>query len=318
MDLLENIRIFKRVCELRSFSGAARELNVSQPTVSKAVRALERRLGVSLLRRTTRGLSLTTEGQKLLFSGGTLLEQADTMLASVANEKLQLQGALRVTASLAFARLILAPLFGEFTELNPGLRLSFFLSDGYVDLVENGIDLAIRIGEQADSTMKAVRVGISRRSLYASKDYIKKFGKPKSIEDLRNHRLLFYTRLDDRPCWPLTDARGNEEPFYFEPYFQSDGSDLLREAVVRGMGIALMPTWMMLEEPKKDSLVKLFERQSESPSPICVMMSGTQGMSAKQRVYTEFLLRHFGAMPELSLRQGARGGSEVVKAGPIR
>jgi DNA-binding transcriptional LysR family regulator len=307
MDFLENIRIFKRVAELKSFSAAAREFRVSPPTVSKAIKALEDHLRVTLLRRTTRGLSLTAEGERLLYAGGNLLEQADVMISSVRNERLALHGQLRITAALAFSRLILAPILTEFSVLHPHLKLSFHLSDRRIDLVENGIDLAVRIGEQADSTLKALRIGITRRSLYASKDYIKTFGLPKSIEDLRKHRLLCYTGLADRPVWPLHSATGEPKLFEFEPYFQSDGSDLVREMVVRGMGISLLPTWMMVEEEEhkkaKDCRVtRLLEKNSRAPLPIYAMTANTQEMTAKQRAFTDFLIGRFNNCDALSMR----------------
>jgi DNA-binding transcriptional LysR family regulator len=302
MDLIDNIRIFKRVAELGSFSAASHEFKLNTGTVSKAVKALEVKFGVSLLRRTTRGLSLTSEGQKLLFSGGTLLEQAEAVFASVRNEKLQLQGQLRITASLAFSRIVLAPSLNQFSNLHPDLKLSFNLSDGFIDLVENGIDLAVRIGELQDSSLKALKVGISRRSLYASTEYIEKFGQPKTIEKLRDHRLLYYTRISDRPCWPLHAVTGEPKPFHFEPHFQSDGSDLMREMVLRGMGIALMPTWMMVKEEEQKKVVRLLERNSKSPSPVYAVSSSARELSAKQRAFTDFLLAVFETCPALNMR----------------
>lgn len=302
MDLIESIRVFKRVAELGSFSAASQELKVTQPTISKVVKALEIELGATLLRRTTRGLSVTSEGQKLLFTGGNVLDQVDVMLASMRNEKLQLQGQLRIAMSLAFARVIMAPLLEEFVELHPELKLFFCLSDGYVDLVENGIDLAIRIGELEDSTLKARKVGVSHRCLYASPEYVKKFGRPRSIEDLRDHRLIHYTRLSDRPCWPLSEIDGTPAPFYFEPHVQTDGSDLMRELVLRGMGIALLPTWMMGEPVAAKAAVKFFERQSASPSPVHIITTGNQDLTAKQRTLADFLLKSFEAIPELTMR----------------
>lgn len=301
MDFLENLRVFKRVAELESFSAASREFRVGPPTISKAIKALEDHLGVTLLRRTTRGMSLTSEGQKLLFAGGNLIEQADEVLSSVRNDKRQLQGQLQISVSLAFSRMVLAPILNEFSELHPDLRLSFHLSDGTVDLVERGIDLAIRVGEQSDSTLKALKIGVARRSLYASKKYLEKFGTPKTIEDLRKHRLLYYTRISDRPIWPLHTISGEPRPFEFEPYFQSDASDLMREMAVRGMGIALMPTWMMVEEEDHKRVVRLLEKNARTLVPIYVMRSNTQEMTAKQRAFTEFLMRHFETCRALNM-----------------
>lgn len=302
MDIIESIRIFKRVAETKSFSRVAKENQVSQPTISKTIQGLERHLELVLFRRTTRGLSLTVEGQKLYNSGGDLIDHFERVIAEVKSQKLTLKGELRVSASLAFARLVLAPLFLEFSKLHPELRLSFVLSDGYTDLVENNIDIAIRIGDLADSTLKAVRIGTSRRSLYASKDYLKKVGRPKKLEDLHQHRLLYYTRLDERPRWPLHSATGTLEPFYFEPFFKTDGSDLMREAVLSGLGIALLPTWMM-EQPENDKVVdRLFESHSESPTPIVSVSASAQELNAKQRAYVEFLRGKFESISSLTIR----------------
>lgn len=300
MDLIENIRIFRRVAEKKSFSAVASEFNVTQPTISKAVAALEEYLEVTLLRRSTRGLSLTSEGQKLFHAGGSALDQFDQMIASVKSEKLLLQGQIRMTASLAFARLILAPLFEEFLKLHPKLKFHFLLSDGYVDLVENNIDLALRIGDLPDSGLKAFKVGISKRSFFASKKYLNAFGTPKKIEDLKIHRLMFYTRLGDTPSLPLINEVGKKIQFPFEPFFQSDGSDLIREAVLQGLGIAYLPTWMMIDH--EEFAIKSLERFVSAPSPIYVVTSGGQDLTAKQRVFADFIRLKFEKIRALSLR----------------
>ncbi len=300
MDIIESIKIFRRVAQKESFSQVAAEFKVTQPTISKAVASLEEGLGVTLFRRSTRGLSLTTEGQKLFHASGQVIDQLDALLSSVKNEKLLLRGQLRITASLAFARLILAPFFSGFSDLHPQLKFHFHLSDGYVDLVENNIDIAIRIGELADSGLKSFKVGLSKRSFYASKAYIKRFGVPNSIRSLENHRLLFYTRISDRPAWPLVDGNGKPFSFPFEPHLQSDGSDLIRESVLEGVGIALLPSWMMsgYDELK----IKPLQKFVGQASPIYVLSTGSQEMNLKQKTFSEFLRKKFDAIPELSLR----------------
>lgn len=300
--MIENIRIFKRVAETKSFSKVALERQLSQPTISKAIKGLENQLGLILFRRTTRGLSLTVEGQKLYNSGGELIDHFERVIAEVKSQKQNLVGELRISASLAFARLVVTPILADFTKMHPGLRLNFILSDGYVDLVENSIDLAIRIGDLADSSMRSIRLGTSRRSLYASKAYLKHHGRPKSIEDLHRHRLLYYTRISDRPQWPLTTVDGQRKPFYFEPAFKTDGSDLMREAVLAGMGIALLPTWMMLEPEKIGSVIRLFPEASKSPAPIHALSASGRDLSAKQRSLVDYLRDHFDKSDTLSPR----------------
>lgn len=300
MDVIESIRIFRRVAQKESFSQVAVEFNLTQPTISKAIAKLEDHLGVTLFRRSTRGLSLTTEGQKLFLSSANVLEQFDLLMSSVKNEKFHLHGELRVTASLAFARLILAPLFIKFSKIHPNLKFHFQLSDGYVDLIENNIDIAIRIGELPDSSLKAFRVGYSRRSFFASQSYLKEFGTPKSLEELHNHRLLFYTRLSDRPKWSVTRSDGKVGSFVFEPFLQSDGSDLVREAVLQGVGITLLPTWMMIgNENLKVAALKKYEGPS---SPIYIVSTGSQELNFKQRALATFLKNQFELIPTLSLR----------------
>jgi DNA-binding transcriptional LysR family regulator len=300
MDIIESIKIFRRVAQKESFSKVAAEFKVTQPTISKAVAGLEDSLGVTLFRRSTRGLSLTPEGQKLFHSSGAFVDQLDALLSSVKNEKLLLQGQLRVTASLAFARLILAPLFNQFLDLHPLLKFHFQLSDGYVDLVENNIDLAIRIGDLADSGLKAFKIGMSRRSFYASKEYLKKYGIPKNLEALQKHRLLFYTRISDRPLLPLVDEKKKPISFRFEPHLQSDGSDLIRESTLQGVGIAYMPSWMMIDH--ETLRIEALQKFVGPASPIYIVSANSQEMNVKQKAFSEFLRAQFEKVNALSLR----------------
>ncbi|RYZ86241.1 MAG: LysR family transcriptional regulator [Proteobacteria bacterium] len=293
MDLIENIRIFKRVAEKGSFSGVAIEMRTSQPSISRAVMALEQQLGISLIRRTTRGLSLTAEGQKLIAMGGSLLEQVDFLLASIKNEKHQFQGQLRIACSLITSRIIIVPLLKKFSELHPNVRLSFHVSDGYMDLIENGIDLAIRIGELKDSSLKAIKLGSFQRCLYASKDYIARNGRPKTIEQLRDHRLIYYIRGAERPHWMMKTKTGGESPFYFEPYLQSDGADLMREAVLAGLGIALIPSFVMIGPEADKSVVRLFEKSCLGDLPINILSARTQQMTAMQKAFADILAEQF-------------------------
>lgn len=302
MNLVESIRIFRRVAETKSFSRVAKENGVSQPTISKSIQALEKHLELILFRRTTRGLSLTVEGQKLYHSGGDLLDHVERVLAGVKNQRQTLRGELRVSASLAFARLVLAPLFREFSELHPDLRLNFILSDGYTDLVEHNIDVAFRIGDLDSSSLRAIKIGASRRALYAAKSYLEAHGRPKELTELHQHQLLYYTRLDERPRWPLRSDTKSPAPFYFEPFLKTDGSDLMRESVLNGMGIALLPTWMM-EQPEKDGIVeRLFESHAGSPAAIFALSASAREINAKQRAYVEFLRAKFARIKTLAIR----------------
>lgn len=302
MDQLHCLRIFRRVAEAKSFSSIAHEFGLTQPMVSKRIAWLEAELGVTLLRRSTRGIQLTPEGEKLYRSGGLALEELDAVFSSVKNERLELSGSLRITASLAFARLIIGPLLAEFSELHPELRLHFHLSDGYVDLVENNIDVAFRIGNLPDSSLKAIKIAQSKRSLYGAESYFKKYGTPKSIDQLEKHRCLFYTRLSDTPSWPLTDDKGKTISYSFRAHMQSDASDLIRESVLSGLGIALLPTWMIEGYDETKMIRKVLVKYSPKPSPIFAIVTGSRDLTAKQRTVIEFFRKKLDGFPELSLR----------------
>ena len=169
-----------------------------------------------------------------------------------------------------------------------------------MDLVENNIDLALRIGDLPDSGLKAFKVGKSKRSFFASKKYLSSFGTPKKIEDLKHHRLMFHTRLGDNPALPLINEAGKRIQFAFEPFFQSDGSDLIREAVLRDLGIAYVPTWMMIDHAAL--AIKSLDRFAAPPSPIYVVSTGSQDLTAKQRAFADFIRLKFENIGALSLR----------------
>lgn len=302
MDQILCIRLFRRVAEAKSFSAVAPEFGLTQPMVSKRIAWLEEELGVTLLRRSTRGIEVTNEGQKLYRQGGHALDELDAVLSSVKNEKLQLSGVLRVTASLAFARIILSPYLSGLNEQNPDLRMHFTLSDGYVDLVEKNIDLAFRIGELPDSSLKAIRVAMSRRKIYASETYLKKFGVPKSIKDLDQHRCLFYTRISDQTAWPLTDGKEKKSPYHFEPYIQSDASELIREAVINNQGLALLPTWMIEDRPDTKKIISVLDKYAPIPTPIYAVTTGQRELTAKQRNVIDYFRKCFDLNKQLSLR----------------
>lgn len=303
MDLISCIRLFRRAAETKSFSGVTQEFGLTQPMVSKRIAWLEDELGVSLFRRSTRGIELTPEGQRLYRSGGPPLDELDLVLAGIKHEKFHLRGQLRVSASLAFARLLIGPYLGEFQKKYPDLRLDFILSDGYVDLVGNNIDLAFRIGDLPDSSLKAIKVAQSQRKIFASRTYLKKNGAPKTLEELEAHPKLFYNRLSDTPAWPLTDKSGKKFSYTFTPYLQSDGSELIRECMFAGVGIALLPTWMVENTPDAQAAECILQKFAPPPSPVYIVTPDRRELSLKQRAVIDFFKEKFDQVGTVSLRK---------------
>ena len=302
MDLLACIRLFRRTVEVKSFSGVAREFGLTQPMVSKRIAWLEDELSVTLFRRSTRGIELTPEGQRLYLGAGPTLDELDGIIASIKQEKFHLTGELRLTASLAFAHLLIAPFLSEFQVKYPGLHLNFILSDGYVDLIGNNIDLAFRIGDLPDSSLKAIKVAQSHRKIYATKTFLKRYGPPKKLEDLEAMPKLFYSRLSDVPGWPLVDKNGKRFNYNFAPYLQSDGSELIRESMINSIGVALLPTWMIEGTKIENDVMSILTKHAPPPSPIYLITSQRRELTAKQRVVVEFFKAKFDHTVPVTLR----------------
>ncbi len=305
MDLLENLKIFRRVAEKHSFSGVAQEFAVKQSTISKAIAALEADLGVQLFLRSTRGVTLTREGQALLNKGAPVLDQLETVLAEVKNQKLLLQGQLKVASSLAFARLILTPLLESFYRQHPNIKFNFQLGDGFSNLIEEGIDLAIRLGPLEDSSLKAIPLGTWERGIYAAPSYLEEMGIPDVVDDLLTHRLVFYNRSASKAEWTFTDSAGVIKKMPFEPFMQSDSSDFLREAIIAGIGIGYAPTWMMIEPERNGQLLRLLQPFTQAAYPINMVTAGSV-ISAKQRELIRYLQQAFKAVPELNVMGSRR------------
>ena len=305
MDLLETIRIFRRVVELESFSAAARELRTTQPSVSRAVAVLEETLGVQLVRRSTRSMRLTHEGQLLMQGSEEVLTRVDDLVAVVRGERSALTGPVRVAASPPMGRLVLSRLVARFRELHPAVDLQFRLGDGYVDLVEQGVDVAVRMGELGDSTLRATRIGTARLALYASKRYLRANGRPKTVSDLGAHALVFFTRRHRHPVWDLVEPSGEPRAFAFRPCFEADAVDMVREAVLQGLGISLLPTWMMIEPEAEGLVERLRGPQSREEVPIHALAAAARTPSRKQRAVIDFLREELSTIAAIAPSKGA-------------
>jgi len=213
MDRLQAMQTFVRVAESGSFSAVAREANTTQSAVSKQVAALERVLGVKLLMRTTRSLALTDEGERYFEQVRRLVAEIAEAESTLVSGERKLTGWLRVAASVGFGRLKLMPLVQSFLADHPDVKIDMKLNDGFVDLVEQGIDVAVRIGELSDSNLIARRVGSARRLLVAHRSYIRNLAKgikpPSHPNDLLQHNCIVYTGLASRNAWSFSAGPGS-------------------------------------------------------------------------------------------------------------
>lgn len=295
MDKLQAMRSFVRVVEAGSFSAVAGEANTTQSAISKQVAALERELGARLLTRTTRSLALTEEGARYFEQARRLVAEIAEAESVVRAGEQELTGWLRVAASVGFGRLKLMPLVQAFLAEHPAVRIDLRLSDGFVDLIEEGIDVAVRLGQLTDSRLVARRIGTSSRWLIAHRSYLRHLPKgrkpPTSPGDLAQHNCLVYTELPWRNAWTLTAGPGATEPagtsraIRVSGNLQTNSSEVIRASVLAGMGIAFSPTWLFEDELAKGEVVHLLPDWEAAAIPIHLVSPPERRQSAKVKAF---------------------------------
>lgn len=299
MDLYLAMRIFSRVAEAGSFTDVARELNLTQPTVSKQISALEERLGTRLVNRTTRSLTLTDDGRQFYEHSRQILEALGEAEAAIGKGRSAPSGMIRLGCPVAFGRLHIAPRMARLLDRHSELRVELLMNDGFVDLVEQGIDLAVRVGELADQSLIARRIGTTARVTVASPDYFARRSEPQTPEDLRSHNCIVYTHLSTVNEWHFEGSAGPIR-VRVQGNFRANNSEAVREAVLSGIGVAVTPTWLFRDEITK-GLVKIVLRQFEPTRlPIHAVYPSRRLLSARVRAVIDFLSHEFQIDPALS------------------
>ncbi|HEK1770061.1 MULTISPECIES: LysR family transcriptional regulator [Pseudomonas] len=288
MDHIHLMKVFVAVGELESFAGAARRLDMSPAAVTRAVSALEERLGVKLLLRTTRSVRLTE-------AGGRYLEDCRSILASIAeaNEaaagvNATPKGELAVTAPILFGKKFVMPSIVRYLQQYPEVDVSAYFLDRVVNMVEEGMDVAVRIGQLPDSGLKALRVGKVRRMLCASPDYLARHGVPTHPSELHEHVVIATTNLSPRAGWRfgLTD-----EPTMvrMKPRLTVTSNDGAIAAACAGLGIARLLSYQVVEEIASGRLQVVLADFEEAPWPIHILHRESKYGSAKVRAFIDML-----------------------------
>jgi DNA-binding transcriptional LysR family regulator len=297
MDKLQAMKTFVRVVEAGSFSAVAHESDTTQSAVSKQIAALERELGARLLTRTTRSLALTEEGEHYFERARRLLAEIAEAEGALRRGEQQLTGWLRIAASVGFGRLKLMPLVQSFLAEHRGVKIDLRLSDGFIDLVEQGIDVAVRIGDLPDSSLIARRVGTAQRMLMAHRSYVRSLPKgtkaPRVPDDLADHNCLVYTELAMRNAWSFTAGPGAADPVgttrvvRVEGNLQTNSSEVMRASVLAGMGIGYSPTWLFDDELASGEVQRMLPDWETIPIPIHVVSPLARRHSAKVKAFAE-------------------------------
>lgn len=294
MSDITDMEIFARVVGAGSMSAAGREMGLSPAVISKRIRRLETRLGTRLLQRTTRQLALTEAGQGFYERVLAILASIEEAETFVTRRSTLARGTLKVSAPTSFGRMHIAPYLGRFIEAHGDLQINCVLSDEFVDIVAEGFDLAIRIAELTDSSLVAKRLAPVYRVLCATPSYLKRYGEPRSIEDLDDHVCL--AALQQIP-WRLEGPTG---PVTVRPSapLSTNSSEVVREALLSGIGIALRSTWDVGPDLASGRLkVVLPGYQASDRVGVYAIYPTRRFLPAKVRLFIDFLAELYAPTP---------------------
>jgi DNA-binding transcriptional LysR family regulator len=299
MDLVAGFRVFVRVAEAGSFSLVARELGLTQPAVSRQVSALEEHLGARLLQRTTRSLALTADGQDLLVHARTVLEAVERAEGAVGRLHAGPAGLVRVASTMAFGHVVIAPRVSVLLDRFPLLEVDLRLSDRMSDLVHDGIDVAVRVGEISEASLIARRIGLVSRQVMASVDYLARRGVPQTLEDLSGHDCILLELSPHPDVWQLEGADGMRE-VRVRGRFRTDSTEAVRVALKQGMGLAMASNWLMQQEIADGSVVPVLSEWRPPSRPIYAVYPSQRNLAPRSRAVVDFLVEEFKRDPALS------------------
>ncbi len=293
MDAFSDLDLFSVISKLGNMAAAAQELGVTPPVVSRRLAALERRLGVRLMNRTTRRLSLTPEGEDYLLDGERILEQLQALEHRVSGGSLQPQGTLRVSATLGFGRAYITPALAKFASHHPKVEVQLHLSDRPVNLVDQASDVIIRFGESNDSRLTARLLARNRRLLCASPTYLARAGVPATPSELGRHNCIFIREGDETfGTWHLRSGDKHESVKVRANLSTNDGASALAWAI-EGHGILLRSQWDVASHIRARQLVPLLLEWEPPSADIYVVFQTTNQLPAKIRALVDLLVEEF-------------------------
>ena len=286
MDKLRAMLTFVRIVEDGSLTAAADSLRTSPPTVVRALAALERSIGVRLLNRTTRRLSLTDEGRDYYERCRRVLAEVEQAEAALSARRVVPKGRLRITASVLFGRLRVAPIVAEFLQRHPGVEVELLLLDRVVDLVEEGIDVAVRIAHLPESSLVALAVGETRRLICASPAYLRRAGVPAAPGELAQHRCIGFTGLSSGVEW--TVGRRRSERVRVRPVLITNQVDAAVDACVRGLGCGQFLCYQVQALLDAGKLRRILQEHEPEALPIHVVYPHARLLSSNVRAFLDF------------------------------
>lgn len=290
-----DLTLFVRISRLASISAAARDLRITPAAASARLASFEKGLRVCLVHRTTRLATLTEDGHALLPHAERLLEAADKALAALGHERRAPHGVLRIAAPASFARMHIVPGLSDFTSRYPDLRLDMRISDSVVDLVEGGVDIAVRYSDLKDSSLIARPIAPDRRVLVASPGYLERHREPQSTNELDTHACLVVGTLDQ---WSFQGVDGELITKRVSPTLRINDGAAVRDAASEGLGIALMATWCAADELRAGTLVPILrDFPLVSTQSLWAIYPSSRELAPKVRAFIDWLAERFGPNP---------------------
>lgn len=297
MRKFDELQAFIAVVETGSFTSAADRLDMAKSVLSRRVSALEERLGVQLLHRTTRRLNLTDSGRSFYEHGARVLADLEEAESAVMQEHGELRGILRVALPLSFGVRHMCHPVAEFSRRHPQVSFDLDLNDRRIDLVEEGADLAVRIGRLADSSLIARRLFEARTVVCGSPAYFEQYGTPGTPAELRDHRCLAYGNLPEPGKWVCRDGDGTRIEVDTEPVMKVTSGDFLNTAAAEGLGIVLQPTFIAGESIRRGDLVPVLTDYEWPVTPAYALYPPTRHLSYRVREFIDYLADYFSGKP---------------------
>jgi len=291
MKSIDDMLLFSKLVELKSFTSVAEEFEISRSLVSKRLSRLENDLGVQLINRSTRQLEITEVGRTFYPYCVQLADTIQDAKNAVSEIRGRPKGNLHINAPVTFGQTILPSAIVQFLETYPDVRVSLNLSDQFVDVIEGGFDIVVRIGTLKDSTLKARKIGSTTLSVYAHKQYLEKYGTPETPGDLKNHNCLAYKYMGGgSDIWRFQNASGDEEVPIKGNFIAANGVPLSK-AVQAGLGIAMLTDFTM-NAIEDDNIVRILESYSKQVIDIYAVYPTTRKPPLKTRFFIDFLYEY--------------------------
>jgi DNA-binding transcriptional LysR family regulator len=299
MDKLEAMRVFIVVAECQSFVAASRKLDLSAPAVTRSVAQLEKALGVRLFNRTTRHVRLTDSGARFFQDAKRILEDVDQAIATASGSYTEPKGVLSVTAPVLFGQIHIAPILTEYLQQNPSVSVRAVFYDRISNILDEGLDVAIRIGHLKDSSIYATPVGSVQRLVCASPSYLQKHGIPRHPSELKDHEIIQASTVEPSSTWQFESSTGKES-VKVSPRLHCSQNGAAITAAKQGFGITRLMSYQVGEELKNGSLTRILQDYENKPLPVSIVHLEGRQANAKIRAFIDLAIDRLRANPYIN------------------